>query len=142
MTTDLDIRWSFDWFEGAEERQFDLDFRQLDFGDRREPRVRATGFYRASRDDLWKRFVGFDMADTSTQFVSLVERDECAAKSQGHFSSIDSRSRGRTHMPGNRRTRDAKKQFTFDVGRHSSSHRDLSVARKRSKRPIPNAAAM
>lgn len=142
MTTDLDISWSFDWFEGTEERQFDLDFRQLDFRDRREPRVRATGFYRASRDDLWKRFVGFDMADTSTQFVSLVERDECAAEPQGHLTGIDSRRRRRTHVPGNRRTRDAKKQFTFEVGRHSSSQREPSVARERPKRPVPNAAAM
>ena len=134
MTTDLDISWPFDWLERAEKRQFNLDFRKLGGSDRREPRIRATGFYRAARHNFRERFVGFDMADTSTQIVSLVQRDECAAKPPAHLSRIDGRRRYRTYMPGNRRTCDAEKQFTIDVGGHSSSQRELSTARKRSKR--------
>src|SRR4029450_4902408 len=104
MTTDLDISWPFDWLERAEKRQFNLDFRKLGGSDGRGPRIRATGFYRAARHNFWERFVGFDMADTSTQIVSLVQRDECAAKPQAYLPPTDGRRPRTPDMPTHRRT--------------------------------------
>src|SRR5262245_14217465 len=134
MTTDLDISRPFDWLERAEKRQFNLDFGKLGSRDGWEPRIRATGFYCAARHNLWEWFVGFDMADTPTQVGSLVQGDECAAKPQGHLSSIEDRGHYHIDMPGNCRACDAEKQFTIDFGSHPSRQHELSSAGSRSKR--------
>jgi hypothetical protein len=52
MTTDFDISWPFDRFEGSEKRQFNLDLRKLGGRDGREPRIRAAGFDCAARHNL------------------------------------------------------------------------------------------
>jgi hypothetical protein len=108
MTTDFDISWPFDRFEGSEKRQFNLDLRKLGGRDGREPRIRAAGFDCAARHNLWKWFVGLDMADTSAQIASLVQRDECAAEPPAHLIRVSGRRRNPAYVPGYRLMRDAE----------------------------------
>ena len=78
MSADFDLGRTRNALERPEQRDLDLNERQLRMSDGWKSRVGAAGGHRASRDDLRQQIVGVDVSDTSTQRPLLVETDKRA----------------------------------------------------------------
>jgi hypothetical protein len=78
MSTDFDLGRTRNPLERPEQRDLDLNQRQLRMSDGWKSRVGAAGGHRASRDDLRQQIVRVDVSDTPAQRPLLVEADKRA----------------------------------------------------------------
>ena len=118
VSADLDIVRTSDRLERAEERQLELEVRQLGRADRRESRIRAARGERAARDHPAERLVGLDMTDTAAQLARVVNRDERSTRPIEHFEAFGNRRRRPRHVGGDRVARDLQEKTAIGGGGH------------------------
>ena len=79
MAADLDVGRAGDRFERHQQRQLEIDVRQLVDGEGRKSRIEAACGRRAARDDAAERLVGIDVTDAAAKLTVLVNGDEGSA---------------------------------------------------------------